>query len=177
MADAHDPARRIARVAAGPAVSDAGGGSEVIVVRVLGPGDDRVLDQVAPGVFDDAVDARLAAEFLSDPRHHLAVALDGMTVVGMASAVHYVHPDKPPELWINEVGVAPTHRRRGCGRKMLRALLSLGRRLGCAEAWVLTEPGNRAAQNLYRAVGGRKKRTRSVMFEFSLKKTKRRIQR
>jgi ribosomal protein S18 acetylase RimI-like enzyme len=132
---------------------------------------------VARDVFDEPIDPRRSAAFLADPRHHIAVAVDSGVVVGFASAVRYVNPDKPPELWINEVGVAPTHRRRGCGRKMLRALLSLGRRLGCAEAWVLTEPGNRAAQNLYRAVGGRKKRTRSVMFEFSLKKTKRRIQR
>jgi aminoglycoside 6'-N-acetyltransferase I len=135
-------------------VSDAGGGSEVIVVRVLGPGDDRVLDQVAPGVFDDAVDARLAAEFLSDPRHHLAVALDGMTVVGMASAVHYVHPDKPPELWINEVGVAESHWRRGIGRDLMRALLERGRELGCGQAWVATDAANLGAQRLYSSVGG-----------------------
>jgi hypothetical protein len=34
------------------------------------------------------------------------MATAGDTVVGFASAVHYVHPDKAPELWINEVGVA-----------------------------------------------------------------------
>lgn len=63
-------------------------------IRILGPADAAVLDRVAPQVFDNAVDPRRAAEFLADPRHHLAVALDADVVVGMASGVHYVHPDK-----------------------------------------------------------------------------------
>jgi hypothetical protein len=76
-------------------------------VRLLGPGDAAVLDRVVEGVFDNPIDPLWRAEFFADPRHHLAVAIDGDLVVGMASAVHYVHPDKPPELWVNEVGVAP----------------------------------------------------------------------
>jgi hypothetical protein len=78
-------------------------------IRILGPGDAAALDHVAEGLFDDALDPRWTAEFLADSRHDLAVAVDDGEVVGMASAVHYVHPDKPPELWINEVGVAPSH--------------------------------------------------------------------
>lgn len=129
-----------------------------------------MLERVARGVFDEPIDRRRSATFLADPRHHIAVAIDRGVVVGFASAVHYVNPDKPPELWINEVGVAATHRRRGCGKTLLRALFAVGRRLGCVEAWVLTEPANRAARALYRSAGGRKKRTPSVMYEFPLKK-------
>jgi ribosomal protein S18 acetylase RimI-like enzyme len=125
-----------------------------IAVRVLGADEAAVLDRVAPEVFDEPVDARWTAEFFADPRHHLAVALDGDVVVGMASAVHYVHPDKPPELWINEVGVAPSHHRRGIGRRLLDALFAHGRALGCDEAWVATEPSNAAARGLYAAAGG-----------------------
>ena len=66
---------------------------------MLGPADAAVLEHVADGVFDNPLDAGWTAEFLADPRHHMAVALDGNQVVGMASAVHYLHPDKPPELW------------------------------------------------------------------------------
>ena len=43
-------------------------------IRRLGPGDASVLDEVAPDVFDNAIDPRGTAEFLADPRHHLAVA-------------------------------------------------------------------------------------------------------
>ena len=123
-------------------------------IRVLGPGDAPVLDRVAPGVFDHEVDAHWTAEFFADPRHHLAVALDDGVVVGMASAVHYVHPDKEPELWVNEVGVAPTHQRQGIGRGLMRALFARARELGCREAWVLTEEDNSAARALYAAAGG-----------------------
>ncbi len=125
-----------------------------IKVRLLIPGDALTLTRVAPDVFDHSIDPELSAEFAADPRHHLAVALDDGTVVGMASAVHYVHPDKPPELWISEVGVAPPYQRTGIGRRLMKALFDLGRELGCREAWVATEPDNEAANGLYAAVGG-----------------------
>jgi GNAT superfamily N-acetyltransferase len=133
-------------------------------IRMLGPDEASVLDRVAAGVFDHAIDARWTAEFFADPRHHLAVALDGTQVVGMASAVHYVHPDKPPELWVNEVGVAPTYQRRGIGRELLEALFTHGRALGCGEAWVGTEQANMAARRLYAAAGGEEAPMVMVMF-------------
>ena len=139
-----------------------------IEIRILDSGDGDVLANVAPDVFDDPVDARWSAEFLADSRHHLAVAVDAGRVVGMASALHYVHPDKPPELWINEVGVAATHRRRGVGKQLLAALFGRGRELGCAEAWVLTERANAPARRLYASLGGQETPEPPVMFEFKL---------
>jgi aminoglycoside 6'-N-acetyltransferase I len=139
-----------------------------VEIRLLQPDERHVLDHVAADVFDHSPDPRWSAEFLDDPRHHLAVALDGAVVVGFASAVHYVHPDKPPELWINEVGVAPSHQRQGLGHRLLSALLHHGATLGCAQAWVLTSPQNAAAQRLYEAVGGRAEAEPSLLFEFSL---------
>ena len=139
-----------------------------ITIRVLGSDDAGVLEQVAVDVFDNEVDPRWSAEFLADPRHHLAVALDDGQVVGMASAVHYVHPDKPPELWINEVAVAPSHHHRGIGRQLLDALFARGRTLGCQEAWVLTEQNNAAARGLYGAVGGVEAPEPVVMVTFAL---------
>lgn len=123
-------------------------------VRLLGSNDLAVLGQVAVDVFDQPVDSAHWTEFLADPRHHLAVAIDDGVVVGFASAVHYVHPDKPPQLWINEVSVAPTHQRRGLARALLDALLTKGRALGCSEAWVLTDEENAAARAAYRSAGG-----------------------
>lgn len=131
--------------------------SSSVVIRVLGSSDASVLSHVAPGVFDHAIDSRWTTEFLADPRHHLAVALLDGQVVGMVSAVHYVHPDKPPELWVNEVGVAPSHQRQGIGKKLLHALFAHARTLGCTEAWLGTEEANIAARRLYRAVGGQEK--------------------
>jgi aminoglycoside 6'-N-acetyltransferase I len=136
--------------------------------RILGPKDEAVLSRVAPGVFDHDVDPALAREFLRDPRHHLAVALEDGVVVGFASAVHYVHPDKPVEMWINEVGVAPSHQRQGIGRRVLQTMFAHGRDLGCREAWVLTSPANGAAIRLYEAAGGTDLADPPVMFTFRL---------
>jgi ribosomal protein S18 acetylase RimI-like enzyme len=109
---------------------------------------------VAAEVFDNPIDPQFTREFLEDPRHHIAVAIDEGLVVGFASAVHYIHPDKPPELWIIEVGVAPTHRALGLGKAVLSALFEVGRALNCTEAWVLTDRSNVAAMALYSSIGG-----------------------
>jgi ribosomal protein S18 acetylase RimI-like enzyme len=139
-----------------------------LTIRVLGPDDAALLDRVATDVFDHAVDARWTAEFFADPRHHLAVALDGDTVVGIASGVRYVHPDKPPELFVNEVGVAPTHQGQGIGRRLMQALLAHGRDLGCREAWVLTDYTNAAARRLYASVGGTEAPEPTLLVSFRL---------
>jgi GNAT superfamily N-acetyltransferase len=139
-----------------------------VEIRILSAGEESVLASIAAGVFDHAVDPRCTAEFLADPRHHLAVAVEDGRVVGFASAVHYLHPDKPAELWINEVGVASTHRGRGLGKDLLRALLAVGRQLGCREAWVLTDRSNAAAMRLYAGVGGVEAPKDQVMFSFRL---------
>jgi GNAT superfamily N-acetyltransferase len=139
-----------------------------ITFRVLEPTDGAVLEQVAPDVFDGPVDVRWSAEFLADPRHHLAVAIESGQVVGMASGVHYVHPDKPPELWVNEVAVAPTHQGQGVGRQVLLALLAHARTLGCQEAWVLTSYDNAAARRMYAAAGGAEEQEAPLMINFDL---------
>lgn len=139
----------------------------MIEVRLLGPDDARILGRVAADVFDGPVDPALATQFLVDPRHHLVAAIEDGVVIGMASAVSYIHPDKPVQLWINEVGVAPAHRRQGIGQQLLRTLLAHGRALGCEFAWVGTEHDNEAARALYVATGGRAEPF--VLYEYDLK--------
>jgi ribosomal protein S18 acetylase RimI-like enzyme len=123
-------------------------------VRILTPADAPLFAHIAEGVFDHAVQARLVEEFLADPRHSLSVAIDDGQIVGMASGVRYVHPDKPSEFWINEVGVSPDYQRRGLAKRIVAELLAEGRRQGCREAWVLTDFDNEAARATYRSAGG-----------------------
>jgi ribosomal protein S18 acetylase RimI-like enzyme len=125
-----------------------------IEIKVLRRGDESTLINVAAEVFDNPIDADLTAEFLGDPRHHLAVVIDDGLVVGFASAIHYVHPDEPPQLWINEVAVAPKYRHRGLGTAVLRSLFEVGQTHNYTVAWVLTDRTNVAAMGLYRSVGG-----------------------
>jgi GNAT superfamily N-acetyltransferase len=138
-----------------------------IDVRLLHGEDSDLLATATPDVFDHPINPAAMREFLEDPRHHIVVAVDDEVVIGFASAVHYVHPDKPaPELWINEVGVADTHRGRGIGKALMNGLLELAHRLGCREAWVLTDRDNTAAMRLYEAAGG-VATTDHVMFTFT----------
>ncbi|HEY1632295.1 MAG TPA: GNAT family N-acetyltransferase [Rhizomicrobium sp.] len=124
-----------------------------VAIKLLGPGDENVLTRVAEGVFDNDVDPALTREFLADAHHHIAVAVEDGVVVGFASGVDYIHPDKARELFINEVGVATSHHRRGLGRLVLTALLDRARANGCGIAWVLTDHDNDAARALYTSAG------------------------
>ena len=138
------------------------------IIRLLGPGDASVLNNVAPGVFDNAIDPRWTAEFLSDPRHHLAMAIDEDWVVGMASGVHYVHPDKAPQLFINEIAVARPYQGQGIGRRLMERLLDRGRELGCRGAWLGTDRSNTAARRCYAAAGGVVALEDQLLVEFDL---------
>ncbi|MFZ1991758.1 MAG: GNAT family N-acetyltransferase [Alphaproteobacteria bacterium] len=137
-------------------------------IQILKAGNEHAFARVAPGVFDEPIDARLVAEFLADPHHHIAAAIEDDMIIGFVSAVDYIHPDKPRELWINEVGVAPSHHRRGIARQVLDCMLDHGRNLGCRQAWVLTERPNIAAMRLYQSTGGLVHSPETVMFDFDL---------
>jgi len=140
----------------------------VIEIRVLRPGDEPVFDRIAPDVFDHAVRPELIAEFLHDSRHHLAAAMANGVMVGFASGLTYVHPDKPVELWVNEVSVALEYRRRGIARQLLAALFSVGRSAGCRKAWVGTERTNAPAMALYASMKGSLPPVDFVSIEFDL---------
>jgi ribosomal protein S18 acetylase RimI-like enzyme len=143
--------------------------STVVTVRILGSSELSVLESVAPDVFDDAPTQDLSREFLNDPRHHLAVAItENGLVVGMASGIHYVHPDKEPQMFINEVGVSTAYEGQGLGKRLIAALLQRASELGCTEAWTATEPENARAQALYSKAGGVRDLTPFVMFTFQV---------
>ena len=140
----------------------------MFTVKTLISPDAGLFGNVADGVFDKPINETLVSEFLSDPRHHIIVAIRDDKIVGFASAVHYVHPDKPAELWINEVGVSPNYQRQGVAKAILKEMLRLGKRLRCRSAWVLTDRTNLAANRLYSSVGGRLDPGDTVMYEFDV---------
>ena len=119
-------------------------------LKRLAAGDEAVLANVAPEVFDEPVDAARLHAYLRTPGHMMVVALEGGSVVGQCAAVIHRHPDKPAELYIDEVGTASTHRRQGIARAMMEEMFAWGRETGCVEAWLGTELDNDAANALYR---------------------------
>ncbi len=138
----------------------------MFTIQTLSLTDLPLLLHPADDVFDNPVDESFAREFLADPRHHIVVAVSEGIVIGFASAVHYIHPDKPPELWINEVGVADAHQGKGVGKVIMNELLRLAKQLGCVNAWVLTDRNNEAANRLYKSAGGNIAEGDTVMYEF-----------
>ena len=131
--------------------------SEIEIRRVL-PGDAALFDRVADEVFDEAVDTERIAKYLAEPGHHMVVALHDGVIVGQTAAVVHRHPDKPTELYIDEVGVAglsaPWNR-----TAHARAMLAHGKAIGCAEAWVGTEPDNLPATRTLRAAAEGRRRS------------------
>lgn len=139
-----------------------------ISVRVVGANDRALFDRVHDDVFDNAVLEDSLTRFLGDPRHVIALALDGDLIVGMCSAFEYFHPDKPPQLFLNELGVAAPYRRRGLGRRLTAAILKEARRRGCAGAWVGTETDNVAARRLFEGVETPDDAQNFVLYEWAL---------
>jgi ribosomal protein S18 acetylase RimI-like enzyme len=120
-----------------------------------------LLRNVAAEVFDLPVDPARLAKYAASAGHLMLVAREGALVIGQIAAVIHRHPDKPTELYIDELGVAPPWQRQGIGRRLLEAMLELGRAQGCEEVWVGTEPHNVAANTLY---GARAKGELFVMY-------------
>ena len=89
--------------------------------------------------------------------------------VGMATANEYLHPDKPVQIWVNEMGVAKSHRRQGIGKKLLHRILALARDRGFGEIWLGTEDDNVAARALYHSAGGKEESFVMYSWEFDQK--------
>ncbi len=168
-----------------------------IDVRLLTPADLAVLSHVAEDVFDDPINKRSAKAFLEDPHHMLVVAilrdaqplhpegerserLEGRRdwapqdeagkglVVGFASGVKTLHPDKEiPELFINELGVAPQYQRRGIATAIMKTLFAEAKKARCRIGWVPVDVDNDVALAFYKAIGG-KPPERQIHIDFDL---------
>lgn len=119
-------------------------------------------------LFDDALDPHALEAFLVDDRHHLLIASIGGEPAGMVTAVELLHPDKPrPEMFLYELGVDASFRRRGVATALLRGLLDLSRARGCGDVFVLADETNGAADATYRRAGGTPE-PGQVMFTWAL---------
>ena len=143
--------------------------TSTVSIHLITSANASLLGRVDADVFDNPVQPALVEAFLANPANVLVVAVAEETVIGMASGIAYVHPDKPLQMFVNEVGVAERFRRRGIGKELVRALLDQARELGCAEAWVATEVGNAAARALYATLGGEEDPEHAVVYTYALK--------
>lgn len=119
-------------------------------IIVASASDIDLFDQVAPGVFDAPIDPTRLRAYFDEPSHFIVLALLDELVVGQTAAVVHRHPDKPTELYLDEVGVGDHFLRQGIAGKMVERALEEGRARGCQECWLGTEVSNVAARALYR---------------------------
>lgn len=119
----------------------------IIIARAS---DMDLFDQVAPGVFDEPIDPTRLRAYLGEPNHFIVLAMIDALVVGQTAAVVHRHPDKPTELYLDEVGVGDHFLKQGIAGLMVESALEEGRARGCKECWLGTEVTNVAARSLYR---------------------------
>ncbi|QUL38522.1 N-acetyltransferase [Erythrobacter sp. JK5] len=124
----------------------------------------QLLDRVAPGTFDHAIDPVQLDTYLASPGNWLGVALHGDLVVGMVMCVVHHHPDKPTELFLDEIGTGDDWRRQGIARSLVQFVFDRADAEGIEEIWLGTEPDNLAARGLYE--GFRHEREDAVIYFF-----------
>jgi ribosomal protein S18 acetylase RimI-like enzyme len=125
-----------------------------ITIRHLTGADLDLLIAVPEGLFDLPVDPVQAKAFLDDPLHEIVLAYDGDLAVGMVTGTVLYHPDKPPSMFVNEVGTRDGWLRRGIATTLTNRLIDIARARGCEGIWLGTEPDNTEALGLYRKLGG-----------------------
>jgi ribosomal protein S18 acetylase RimI-like enzyme len=143
-------------------------GQNNVTVRLAGPGDEPEVARFQ-AAFDGPLLPDETARLLSDDRHLLLLGYIDSRPAGFVSGVEVFHPDKHPELFLNEIAVMEETRRRGLARALIEELKRLAERRGCVTIWVLTDEENEAAMSLYLSTGGRWDGQHQVMFEYSLR--------
>jgi ribosomal protein S18 acetylase RimI-like enzyme len=132
-----------------------GDGLSTVRVEHLEVGDDAKVRE-AGALFDRAPTAEATADVLGRPDHHLLIAYDDDDVpAGFVTGVVMVHPDKGREMFVYELGVAESHRRRGYATALIRTLEQIARDAGCYGMFVLTDDDNTAAVATYTSAGAR----------------------
>lgn len=119
----------------------------------INPNNATLLDNVADDVFDKPIDEERRKACASSPDRVQLVSIRDGLVIGQLLAVVHRHMDKPSELYIDDLGVAGSARRQGIARRLMSKARGIGRGLGLSGIWVVTEPENVDALQLYRAMG------------------------
>lgn len=99
---------------------------------------------------------KYCAEMLARADFHVIVALDGARLVGGLTAYEMkMFKRETTEMFLYEIEVAETHRRRGIGKALIGRLFEICREKGIVEMFVGTERENAPARRLYASTGGK----------------------
>lgn len=103
-------------------------------------------------IFDEKVEPEKLQAYAADPNHIMLVAQHNHQIIGQILGVIHRHPDKATELYIDDLAVSESFQRNGIATQLAKKLIELGKRQGCEEIWVATEPDNTAANLFYRSL-------------------------
>jgi ribosomal protein S18 acetylase RimI-like enzyme len=131
-----------------------------------GPSDAPLVRMLVAQFKKSAVSEAYLAGVLSNPANLLFVALLNQVVVGFLWAHRLDRlPEGRPHFFIYEIDVLQEHQRRGIGRKLIEATLSVARQ-NDAETFVLTNRSNQQAVRFYRATGGEVESSDDLLFVY-----------
>lgn len=110
-----------------------------------------------PAAAEDVFDAPPTAEHLRKlalmPGHALFIARGGGVIIGQLLAMVQFQADRAPQLYIDNLGVAPGFKRQGIARELFNAAMVWGRDAGCETLWLATDVANDEARAFYAALG------------------------
>ena len=137
-----------------------------MTIRRLVPGDESIVADLAA---ERALTFDETAALLADERTFYLVALEGESPVGFVFAHELLrrHGDRK-QLFVYDLDVTESSRRRGVGTALLRELERLACTRGIRTSFVLTNETNQPAMSLYRSLGGVRTNEDDVMWEFEL---------
>ncbi len=130
----------------------------------IGQSNTHLLGKVASGTFDHDINPLRLERYLANTANWMGVAVHEGEVVGMVMAVVHTHPDKPTELFVDEIGTADEWRRKGIARRLMQDIFDRADKEEIDEIWLGTESGNIPAQKLYE--GFKHEREDAVIYYF-----------
>ncbi len=84
-----------------------------------------LLYSVAADVFDEEIDVDFLSRYVREENHIMLVALHENTIIAQVLSIIHKHPDKPTELYVDDLGVAPEFQREGIATLMMKQLFAL----------------------------------------------------
>ena len=112
-----------------------------------------LLANIAGDVFDGPIQAERLSAVIASEMHLLLVAVEDDLVVGQCQAMILLGPDRPPALYVENLGVTPDFRRQGIARELMMRAFGIGKQAGCDRGWLGVEPDSEAARPFYASLG------------------------
>jgi ribosomal protein S18 acetylase RimI-like enzyme len=137
-------------------------------VRRLLPGEELAVLHAAH-LFDESPEVGAVRDYLADDRNILLFAFEGSVAVGFLRGTELQQlANRRRQMFLYEVSVEESFRRRGVATALIQALLQDCRERGFEEVFVFTDPANQAAVGLYRSTGAQTETTADRMYVYPL---------